>query len=265
MRSLVFFLSLLILVQGKALKDDTLDQYLKDILELLKSQMPYGIPDLGIPVLDPLEVPHFDIPHIDETIIVADIAIDNFVIKNLATFETKIAHVDLEELGLDLKLNIANLRGDADYVLDGKVLGIIPLYGDGPMWVEIHDLDLTGRAAVLINAEGFLEVAELTLDAEFSSIHVNFTNLLGDGNLGESLQNIINLMGGFIWDQLKDFLLPLIDDLLIKVLDDAFEGCSIQELIENGSCFKDRLEEAFKNGRATIPLYKNTNTGGRYI
>ena len=46
-------------------RDDNLDAYLKEILELLKAQMPGGIPDLGIPPLDPFQVPHFDIPHIE--------------------------------------------------------------------------------------------------------------------------------------------------------------------------------------------------------
>ena len=45
-------------------QDDSLDNYLKAILEMLKAAMPTGIPELGIPVLDPFAVPHFDIPHI---------------------------------------------------------------------------------------------------------------------------------------------------------------------------------------------------------
>ena len=46
-------------------RDDNLDAYLKEILELLKAQMPGGIPDLGIPPLDPFLVPHFDIDPIE--------------------------------------------------------------------------------------------------------------------------------------------------------------------------------------------------------
>lgn len=45
-------------------KDDSLDNYLKEVLEMLKAAMPTGIPELGIPILDPFDVPHFDIPHI---------------------------------------------------------------------------------------------------------------------------------------------------------------------------------------------------------
>ena len=45
-----------------------------------------------------------------EDVIKADITIDNFIIKNLATFETKLAHLDLEALSLELELTLADLR-----------------------------------------------------------------------------------------------------------------------------------------------------------
>ena len=74
-------LSLSALGHGKALRDPAVDEYIAAILELLKTQMPTGgfrtcflvlrdcqfsgIPDLGIPPLDPFEVPHFDIDPIE--------------------------------------------------------------------------------------------------------------------------------------------------------------------------------------------------------
>ena len=73
-------LALSALGQGVALRDPAIDEYIAAILELLKTQMPTGdlvllilemkfphpgIPDLGIPPLDPFEVPHFDIDPIE--------------------------------------------------------------------------------------------------------------------------------------------------------------------------------------------------------
>merc|ERR1719348_2169272 len=93
-----------------AVRDDGLDEYLRQILELLKAQMPEGIPDLGSPPLDPFQVPHFAIPPIEEDIAKVTIEIDNLVIANLATFETKLAHLDVEQLSLELELTLADLR-----------------------------------------------------------------------------------------------------------------------------------------------------------
>ena len=61
---LMLTFSLVALSNQKPVKDPV-DDFLKQILELLKQMMPDGIPELGVPPLDPFEVPHFDIPHIE--------------------------------------------------------------------------------------------------------------------------------------------------------------------------------------------------------
>merc|ERR1712012_464811 len=150
MRIVFALLSLSALGHGKVLRDPAVDEYIAAILELLKTQMPAGIPDLGIPPLDPFEAPHFDIDPIDiddPVPVKLNITIDDFVIKNLATFETQLAHLDLEGLGLELNLTIADLRGDATYSLDGTALGIFPIYGDGPMYLELYGVTLHAKAA----------------------------------------------------------------------------------------------------------------------
>ena len=65
---LILTISLVSLSQQKPVKDPV-DDFLKQILELLKQMMPDGIPELGIPPLDPFDVPHFDIPHIELVIL----------------------------------------------------------------------------------------------------------------------------------------------------------------------------------------------------
>jgi len=243
MKVFLILTTVLSLTSARAVRDDNLDAYLRQILELLKAQMPGGIPDLGIPPLDPLQVPHFDIPPIEEDIVKVTIEIDNLVITNLATFETKIAHLDIEDLSLELELTLADLRGDADYKLDGTIASIFPLYGEGPMMLEIFGLDLYAKAGLLINTEGFIEVTQMDITADFTDIKIHLDNLLGGGNFGESINNLLNVMGVYIWDQLKDLLFPLLDEVLLKVINDALAGCSVADLIQNGSCFQDRMKE----------------------
>merc|ERR1711915_560541 len=178
----------------------------------------------------------------EEDIITADVSIENLVVRNLSTFDTKLAHLDLENLALSLELGIDLLRGDAIYNLTGNILGLIPLYGDGEIWLEIYDLDLSASAAVVINEQGFVKVTTMTLSAAFSSIKIRLENLLGGGNFGESVNNLLNLLGDYIWDLVKNALFPLLESVLTNVLNDALDGCSIAELIETGSCFKENLQ-----------------------
>ena len=46
-----------------------------------------------------------------------------------------------------------NIQGDAWYNLTGEILTIFPLYGDGDIWLEIYDLDVYAKAAVIMNDE----------------------------------------------------------------------------------------------------------------
>ena len=134
----------------------------------------------------------------------------------MATFDIALAHLDLEALSLELELTLADLRvrlnnpiflikplhkGDADYKLDGTLASIFPLYGEGPMWLEIYGLDLYAKAAVLINAEGFVEITEMDITADFTDIKIHLDNLLGGGAFGESINNLLNVLGVYIWDQ----------------------------------------------------------------
>ena len=52
-----------------------------------------------------------------EDIITADVSIENLVIRNLSTFDTKLAHLDLEKLSLALELGIDDLRVTVSWIL----------------------------------------------------------------------------------------------------------------------------------------------------
>ena len=71
------------------------------------------------------------------------------------------------------------------------------------MWLEIYGLDIYAKAAVLINAEGFVEITEMDLTADLTDIKMHLDNLLGGGNFGESINNLLNVVGGYIWDQVR--------------------------------------------------------------
>jgi len=224
------------------LSKDPIDDFLKQLLELIRVIMITGSPELGVPVLDPFQVPEFEDIHLDEDVIKADIAIKDLVIKNLSTFETEISHLELSDLSLELELRISDLRGDAWYNLTGLVLELIPLYGHGAMWLEIYELDLYAKAAVVINEEGFLQANQMKISANFTSIKTHLDGLMDGGNFGDSINNLLNLLGDFIWDFVKDPLFELLEGLLTDVINDALDGCNIADLITSGACFRNNLE-----------------------
>jgi hypothetical protein len=96
-------------------------------------------------------------------------------------------------------LMIQVVQGDADYKLEGTIASILPMYGKGPMWLEILGLDVYAKTAVLINAVGFIEVPKMNITADFIDIKIHLDN--NQGQMGEAINNFLNVLGGYIWDQ----------------------------------------------------------------
>ena len=152
----------------------------------------------------------------------ADITIDNFVLKNLATFETQDLHLDLLKLHLDAQLTLPKLRvrlikgrllsddyfalfckGDAVYSLDGSIFNLLPLYGDGDMLLELNELSIDVQGGLLITADGFLQVSDLEMDASFQSANLHLDNLLGGGDFGENINNLLTALAPTIWNEVR--------------------------------------------------------------
>merc|ERR1739842_42368 len=101
-------------------------------------------------------------------------------------------------------------------------------------------------------------MGDMELSADFTDIMVHLDNLVGGDNFGETINNLLNLLAPMIWDLVKGFLFPLLDDVLITVLNDALAGCNIADLIQNGSCFQERLADILKNhSEMPFPLFKS--------
>ena len=98
----------------------------------------------------------------------------------------------------------------------------------------------------------------MDIAADFTDITVHLDNLVGGGNFGETINNILNLLGPMIWDLVKGYLFLFLDEILLKVLNDALAGCNIADLVQNGSCFQERLVDVLKNhGDMPFPLFNS--------
>ena len=216
-----------------------------------------------------------------EDIIKADISIDNLVITNLSTFITEIAHLDVEDLALELELRIPQLRV-INTIHDSKVSDSKSRVTPSTTWLEIflvfsrstemvpctwrliswmctprllssstsRDTSSSSQCnsgkvskkkrimelsieRVIFFLETRPQIEQLlnkrslhfswkcsnnilffliyfyfnlifffkpSLSANFTDIRAHLDNLLGGGNFGESVNNLLNLLGDFIWD-----------------------------------------------------------------
>ena len=69
------------------------------------------------------------------------------------------------------------------------------------MYLELSSLDITAQAGLLINPQGFLQVTGLDLNADFDGAVLHLDNLLGGGDFGETINQLLSALAPMIWNE----------------------------------------------------------------
>ena len=113
-------------------------------------------------------------------------------------------------ISTDFSFDLFIIQGDAVYTLDGTIFSLLPLYGEGDMWIELTNLDIKADAGLLIDSEGYLQVTGLILGAEFDQAVLHLDDLLGGGDFGEVINNLLSVLAPTIWDLVRFYLTRVI-------------------------------------------------------
>lgn len=209
---------------------DTISQYIKMVLENLKKEMPKGFPELGIPPLDPLNIPFIDVPRIKEGIADVKLKMQNLNLNGLSTFRVDKAKGDLSNLGIELEIFIPHLDGKAIYDLDGKVF-IFPLFGKGNAMLQVNDLKIKGKAAIGIQNMKQVQLTDFQADVSFSQVQIYLENIVGGGNLGDLVNTLLNMLGKLVYDKLKGVILPEINRIIKTAVNNELKKVDINDII----------------------------------
>ena len=103
------------------------------------------------------------------------------------------------------------------------------------MYIELSGLAVRGAAGVLIDGEGKVQVTDMNLGADFDNAVLHLDNLLGGGDFGETINNLLSALAPTIWDQvlytiLYERILCRYDMMCIKM------GCRFPTLPGMAAC-----------------------------
>ncbi|KAG1666126.1 hypothetical protein GQR58_019046 [Nymphon striatum] len=205
----------------------SIDDYLKTVLNNFKSQMTTGIPALKIPKLDPFNVKDQSLVKKGKNFDIKATLKNNYV-TGLSKFQIEKLHLDLNTLQFEFGLHIPNLAIEGLYTLNGKALNIFPIYGNGEYSVTVKNLKISTHVKVTIDANGKGTLAEPpNLDVGFSSVSVNFENLLG--GLSNVLNGIINAVAKPVFKKFEPKLMKSLKKSLFKVLNKQLSKIDISK------------------------------------
>lgn len=210
-------------------ENESLNRYIKALLENLKTEMPNGVPQLGIPPLEPLHMPEI-LTDIQEGMAKIRLHMLDLVISGLSSFVVREVKGDLNTMTFALDLFLPEISGQSYYDLDGKVL-IFPLYGKGMAGLKVNDLHFKGTATISIIDMQMVQLTHFDIHILFSQIQLYLENIVGGGNLGNIVNTVLNMLGKLLYDKFKDQLLPPLNNIIKKALNEQLAKIKLSDLI----------------------------------
>lgn len=104
--------------------------------------MPDGIPDIGVPPVDPLVIPNID-ENIDEGVAKMVLRMRHINITGISKFQIQLLKADLERGFANFSIALPELTADGYCYMDGKIIGIFPIRGDGPFFIQVTEVRIT--------------------------------------------------------------------------------------------------------------------------
>lgn len=100
-------------------------------------------------------------------------------------------------LGGTFGFHIPNLRVSGDYHIEEEIitnLFPIPIYGDGPFTVDLKEIRVTTKVAMIVNLTGHLKITSLTYELDIYEIEGRFDGLFSDVDESGELNEAVNIL-----------------------------------------------------------------------
>ncbi|XP_037791287.1 uncharacterized protein LOC119586609 [Penaeus monodon] len=166
-------------------------------LEAARPLLVSGIPELGIPPLDPLG-PLPKIPFsVDTSGLWLEGIVNDTYVRNIAQFVT--CSVNLT-FGLaqkfDIEFRLQNFHMDGFYDVDGLALSLFPIFGNGGFRIDAYDSGFSGGAKISYNPlSDHASLRDLKLDIFFATLQLEMECILGCGDMSDLINGAASEIG----------------------------------------------------------------------
>lgn len=185
-------------------------QALSTFLDVLKN----GIPEFGIPPLEPVKLNNMSLNGSSGGVTINSAIFTNVTLFGLSTMQVSKVQVRSGSnpnipTSMNLQLKFENWTLYGNYNMFGKVIGIIPLKGNGKMEMELIGVIIDAVANLTVNPNGTFTIKQndLNLDISTDSVHTHFHGLYGGGTLSGFANKIANFFSGRIFNSAKPKLI----------------------------------------------------------
>ncbi|GIY83793.1 uncharacterized protein CEXT_590191 [Caerostris extrusa] len=210
--------------------DPDLEKYLREAIDNFREQMKVGIPEINMPILDPLVLKDLDI-NVDENLATMELSIKTLTVRCLSDFNITHLKPNLEEFFLGINLTLPEIYVHGQYSVNGKLLKIFPIYGQGNFYLNATDINISGVGQLGFTADT-MQMDLLRLDLHWKHLDVLMENFLGGGSFSEVLQRIVPNVGRDIFNVYKPLILEKLETYLTSKINDKLEEPLVKDIIK---------------------------------
>lgn len=201
-------------------KDNTkFPQCLQEFWTAVSPKLKTGIPELGIPVMDPMKIKNL---HFNEqgSSVKADATFTNIVIVGASQVRASNVRVDKKTKTASVDLFFPHLNATGDYVIKGEIM-LLPIDGKGKFVLNLADVNAV--ATLHISQKGTGVTAEkITLDFNIKSLFVRLDGLLGGDSVGEAVNAMLNENSQAILTDIKPAIVAKFQQVFLDMTKGAF-------------------------------------------
>ncbi|XP_004929462.1 circadian clock-controlled protein-like [Bombyx mandarina] len=227
--------------------DPEFDDCSRDAVQKLFDALGPGLPEIGMPPLDPLNIPKIRILQ-GEGPVNVNAALDNVTVTGFGKTEVLMSQVDSKTYDFYTKVRVPKIRIEGTYDLKGKIL-VIPLVGRGKCWFEPSNMTIDIVSDIkLYEKDGFVffNVTAAHVKYSIGGLKLRMNNLFdGIQSLEESTNAYLNENWRPVSESLRPILSKTIEDILLGFTQTLFHNLPANFLIGDVKNKNKKLEDAF--------------------
>ncbi|XP_020282128.1 uncharacterized protein LOC109853943 isoform X2 [Pseudomyrmex gracilis] len=202
---------------------------LRRFLEKFRGRMRNGIPELGIPPLEPFTLDEIDIDTDNPEIGKVHLVIEDLEMRKLSTFLIDRAKMSLIGPTIAVNISIPEIYATGHYNISGILGDTYKLRGAGPFEMTVNDF----RAYVIIvlgYARG-VYLRKFDLDFSLRAIKIHLHDFMGNEEVGLIMSKVFEELTPEAVDIIKPDILPVIRDYVANQINETIHHLTMRDLI----------------------------------
>ncbi|XP_029663650.1 uncharacterized protein LOC115235796 isoform X1 [Formica exsecta] len=201
---------------------------LRRFLEKFRARMGNGIPELGIPPLEPFTLDEIDIDTDNPEIGKINLVIENLELRKLSTFLIDRAKLSLIGPTIAVNISIPEIFATGYYNISGILGDLYPLRGAGPFETTVRGFRVYVNT-VLGYARG-MYLKRFDLDFSLRGIKIYLDNFMGGEKIGKIMSKVFEELTPEAMDIIKPDILPPIQDYVASHVNETIHHLTMRDM-----------------------------------